>query len=171
MNTIIRTCTLLPALLLAACSTGAPGDTAAQRAETAGGEHHEIVMYRDPRCGCCGNWVDYMRGEGFEVTVHEERHLNARRSQLGVPDALASCHTAVVDGYLLEGHVPAGAVHRLLAERPEGLGLSVPGMPIGSPGMEVEARDDDEYAVVLFDAGGNASEFARYHGHRLLSNQ
>lgn len=123
----------------------------------------EVVVWRDPNCGCCGAWVDHMRAAGFVVTVNETSDMGPVKQRLGVPAALGSCHTATVGDYVLEGHVPAGAVTRLLAERPRAAGLSVPGMPIGSPGMEVPGMADDEYDVVLF-GDGFAEPFARYRG-------
>lgn len=129
----------------------------------------EIVMHYNPQCGCCGKWAEYMSEQGFDVTRQAEQNINAKRRQLGVPDVLASCHTAVVDGYVIEGHVPADEVRRLLVERPEARGLSVPRMPLGSPGMEVDDRED-EYDVVLFREDGSSTTFARYRGHTLLEH-
>jgi hypothetical protein len=125
------------------------------------------VIHHDPLCGCCGAWVEHLVEAGFPVDIRETSELNRIKSRLGVPGALASCHTAEIDGYVVEGHVPAGAIKRLLAERPSGRGLSVPGMPIGSPGMEVEGMEDDTYDVVLFGATGHET-FARYRGGELL---
>jgi hypothetical protein len=120
-----------------------------------------ITVHRDPGCGCCGAWVEHLRGAGFATTVVETRDLNAVRRRLGVPPDLASCHTAEVRGYVVEGHVPAPAVRRLLAERPQATGLAVPGMPIGSPGME--GGSPETYEVVLFGPQGRRT-FARYRG-------
>lgn len=122
-----------------------------------------VTVHKDPSCGCCGAWVDHLRNAGFPVTVIETADMRPVKERLGVPARLASCHTAEVDGYVIEGHVPAQAVQRLLAERPAGRGLSVPGMPIGSPGMEVPGVADDEYDVVLFDADA-ATRFSRWRG-------
>lgn len=127
------------------------------------------VVHRDPLCGCCGAWVDHLVAAGFPVEVIETRELGRVRARLGIPGHLASCHTAEIDGYLVEGHVPAGAIKRLLAERPQATGLSVPGMPIGSPGMEVPGMADDTYDVVLFGPDGD-SKFARYRGGELISS-
>lgn len=125
------------------------------------------VVHRDPLCGCCGAWVEHLVEAGFPVEVIETSGLNRVRARLGIPGHLASCHTAEIDGYLIEGHVPAGAIKRLLAERPRASGLSVPGMPIGSPGMEVPGMADDTYDVVLFGPNGE-SAFARYRGGELF---
>ena len=121
-----------------------------------------VAVTKDPSCGCCAKWVDHLRQAGFTVTV-TEGPVNPVKARLGVPRDLASCHTALVDGYVVEGHVPADAIRRLLAERPNGTGLAVPGMPAGSPGMEVEGRDPGAYAVILFGPEGRDT-FARYRG-------
>ena len=121
-----------------------------------------VAVTKDPSCGCCAKWVDHLRQAGFTVTV-TEGPLNPLKARLGVPRDLASCHTALVDGYVVEGHVSAHAIRRLLAERPKGTGLAVPGMPAGSPGMEVAGREPDIYEVVLFGAEGRGT-FAHYRG-------
>lgn len=121
-----------------------------------------VSVTKDPTCGCCEKWVAHLRESGFTVTV-TEGPVNPLKVRLGVPRDLASCHTAEVGGYVVEGHVPAGAIRRLLAERPEGLGLAVPGMPVGSPGMEVEGMEPDTYDVVLFGPAGRET-FASYRG-------
>jgi hypothetical protein len=127
----------------------------------------EVVVTKDPNCGCCGAWVDHMRAAGFSVNVFTTPQVNRVKARLGVPDDLASCHTAEVGGYVVEGHVPAEAVKRLLAQKPKARGLAVPGMPVGSPGMEVPGADPDTYEVVLFGQSGR-SIFSRYQGTRLL---
>ena len=119
----------------------------------------------DPGCGCCGAWVEHLRHAGFATTVVETRDLDAVKRRLGVPAELASCHTAEVQGYVVEGHVPAAAIRRLLTERPQAAGLAVPGMPAGSPGME--GGTPETYEVVLFGPQGHRT-FARYRGDRLL---
>ena len=122
----------------------------------------EVAVTKDPSCGCCEKWVTHLREAGFTVTV-TEGPVNPVKARLGVPRDLASCHTAQVDGYVVEGHVPAGAIKRLLAERPQGTGLAVPGMPVGSPGMEVDGMEPDTYEITLFGPEGR-SAFARYRG-------
>ena len=120
-----------------------------------------ITVHKTPWCGCCGDWVDHLRVEGFDVTVQEHDDLAPVRTRLGVPLALSSCHTAKVDGYVIEGHVPATDIRRLLLERPKGVcGLAVPGMPIGSPGME--GANPEPYEVLLFQADGSARVYARH---------
>ncbi len=106
------------------------------------------MVHEDPNCGCCSGWVQHLRDAGFTVRVEVTSDLGMIRTRLGVPMELAACHTAEVAGYLLEGHVPATAVKHLLAERPSAKGLAVPGMPVGSPGME--GAQPQPYTVVLF---------------------
>jgi len=120
----------------------------------------EVTVYKSPYCGCCTAWSEHMRDNGFTVTEIKREDMGAIKKQLGVPAQLESCHTAMVDGYVLEGHVPADDVKRLLAERPDAHGLSVPGMPMGSPGMEQDGMKDP-YTTILFDKG-NMSAFARH---------
>ncbi|MGO4175430.1 DUF411 domain-containing protein [Bosea sp. TAF32] len=123
----------------------------------------KVVVIKDPNCGCCGGWVEHMKAAGFPVEVVTSSNVDQVKLRLGVPDELASCHTAEVAGYVIEGHVPADAVNRLLAEMPRARGLAVPGMPMGSPGMEVAGKAPDSYEVVLFGPSGQTT-FARYRG-------
>ena len=119
-----QTLTLLATLAATAClpALAAPART-------------PMEVWKDPNCGCCQDWVELMEKAGFAVTVHDTGN-SAVRAKLGLPQRLGSCHTALVGGYLLEGHVPAADVRRLLKEKPKALGLAVPGMPVGSPGMD-----------------------------------
>ncbi len=121
------------------------------------------IVHKDPNCGCCAAWVDHLRAAGFSVTVDERPAMWGIKQRLGIPSQLASCHTAEIGGYIIEGHVPASAIIRLLKEKPAGKGLAVPGMPIGSPGMEVEGREPEAYDVILFGAGEDRI-FARFKG-------
>ena len=118
----------------------------------AAAEEPAITVHRDPSCGCCSGWVQHLQKSGFVTNVLETRDLDAVKTRLGVPDDLAACHTAQLAGYLIEGHVPAEALRRLLAEKPSATGLAVPGMPIGSPGME--GGTPEKYDVVLFGSSG-----------------
>lgn len=120
-----------------------------------------IVVHKTPWCGCCTKWVEHLQAAGFTVEVHEHENLTPVARELGVPDALRSCHTATVAGYAIEGHVPAADIRRLLKEKPQAAGLSVPGMPIGSPGME-QGDMREPYASVLFTRDGEMSIFARH---------
>ncbi|PTD96300.1 DUF411 domain-containing protein [Pseudothauera lacus] len=121
----------------------------------------EVVMYKDPDCGCCGAWAEHLRENGFTVKEIATRQMAAVKRQAGVPQALGSCHTATVGGYIVEGHVPAADIRRLLAEKPPVAGLSAPGMPLGSPGME-GPYPAERYDVISFDHQGNTAVFARH---------
>jgi hypothetical protein len=115
----------------------------------------EFKMYRNAGCGCCGQWAEHLRAAGHAVTIVDGEDMSLIKQQAGVPDALQSCHTAMVDGYVIEGHVPVADIDRLLRERPKAMGLAVAGMPIGSPGME-DGNRSEPYDVMLFGAeGGN----------------
>jgi len=122
-----------------------------------------VEVWKDPNCGCCGDWMRHLEANGFRTQVHEEGNAS-RRARLGVAPQYGSCHTAVVAGYAIEGHVPAREIHRLLKERPAVIGLAVPGMPIGSPGMDGPSYGGrrDPYAVLLLDKNGGSSVFQAY---------
>lgn len=120
----------------------------------------KVVVYKSPTCGCCSKWIDHLNAAGFDVEAHDRNDMNFIKGQFGVSRPLQSCHTAVVDGYTIEGHVPAEDIIRLLKQRPEVAGLSVPGMPIGSPGME--ANFIEPFEVVAFDKEGNSETFTEY---------
>lgn len=124
-----------------------------------------MTVYKTATCGCCKAWVEHVRAAGFEVEARDVAHgeLVAHKRELGVDPALASCHTAVVDDYVIEGHVPAADIRRLLDERPDVAGLAVPGMPAGSPGMEVGGRTE-AYGVIAFDAAGGMRLYSHYGG-------
>lgn len=123
------------------------------------GVHADV--YLSPTCGCCKDWVDHLEAHGFETTLHYMEDLYPVKIEHGVPPAMGSCHTAVIDGYVVEGHTPAADILRLLAERPRVKGIAVPGMPIGSPGMEIAGARADAYNVYTFDERGNATVYAR----------
>lgn len=120
----------------------------------------EVVVYKDANCGCCKKWVDHLRKNGFKVTSHDTRDMNAVKVNAGVKSDLQSCHTAMVGGYVIEGHVPASDIQRLLKQRPKIAGLAVPGMPAGSPGMEGPTKD--KYDVIAFEKSGRTKVFARH---------
>jgi hypothetical protein len=122
-----------------------------------------IAVYKDPSCGCCTAWVDHLKAAGFTAAVDETADMAAIKSKLGVPDDLTSCHTGLVEGYAIEGHVPASDIKRLLKEKPKAVGIAVPGMPVNSPGMEIEGEPDERYTVWLFTKDGKRSAFA-VHG-------
>ena len=123
-----------------------------------------VELWKDPSCGCCQDWVDHMQANGFAVKVHDIGN-NAVRTRLGLPPKLGSCHTALVGGYLVEGHVPASDVRTLLRQKPKALGLAVPGMPIGSPGMDGPAYGNrrDPYDVLLVAHDGNTRVFSSHN--------
>jgi len=119
-----------------------------------------VEVYKSSTCGCCGDWIKHVRAGGFEVRAHDVPDPGEYRKRYGVPGAFASCHTAVVGGYAIEGHVPAREIKRLLAERPKAQGLAVPGMVPGSPGMDGPIADF--YEVLLFQRDGRYAAYARY---------
>ena len=125
-----------------------------------------VTVHRDPSCGCCSGWVQRLQKAGFPTKVLDSTDLDAVKTRLGVPDDLAACHTAEVSGYVIEGHVPALALHRFLADKPYATGLAVPGMPIGSPGMEGEKPE--AYEVILFGPGSRRS-YMRFIGETPLN--
>lgn len=122
-----------------------------------------LTVFKTPTCACCDGWVTHMREAGFTTTITVLPSLQSVRSSRGIPDSLASCHTGLIDGYLVEGHVPAGDVIRLLAERPAAIGLAVPAMPLGSPGMETPQGHKDPYDTLLVLRSGVTRVFARHN--------
>ncbi len=144
--------------VLGVLAIGLPRWAGAQRAQAS-----LIEVWKSPTCGCCKDWIAHVQASGFGVKVNETGNT-AARARLGIAERFGSCHTAVVGGYAIEGHVPAADIRRLLAERPAAIGLAVPGMPIGSPGMdgpEYRGRRD-AYDVLLLRADGTAAVFRRY---------
>lgn len=144
-------------LAFVACSGAAGSGSAAGAAEAL----PELVVYKTPTCGCCTAWVDHVRAAGFKVRTVEVEDTGPIAARHAVPDQLRSCHTAIVEGYAIEGHVPARDIRRLLAQRPAIAGIAVPGMPVGSPGMEMGERRDP-FTVVAFTRDGRAGAFATY---------
>ncbi len=119
-----------------------------------------ITVHKDPNCDCCGGWIEHLKSAGFLTKTTETNEIDRVKTRLGVPNDLAACHTAEIGGYLIEGHVPAPAIAKLLTERPKAKGLAVPGMPSGSPGM---GGEPEEYEVILFGPSGRRV-FARFKG-------
>lgn len=157
MKKFRRAIVTMPALALGAFVTGFPGWVAAQASMPS------VEVWKSPTCGCCKDWIAHVQASGFGVKVNETGNT-AARARLGIAERFGSCHTAVVGGYVIEGHVPAADIRRLLAERPAAIGLAVPGMPVGSPGMdgpEYRGRRD-AYDVLLLRADGTAAVFRRY---------
>lgn len=170
---------LAPVIALTACArTPAPAEADSTRAATASVPASppptdapearpdttlpHMVVHKSPTCGCCELWVEHMRKAGFEVEVRNSDNLNPLKEQLGIPYGKGSCHTAEVGGYFVEGHVPAEDVKRLLAQKPPAKGLVLPGMPLGSPGMEVPDGTVQRYTVELVDRQGATTAFAQH---------
>ena len=140
-------------ILLTLLALGSGGALAQQAQQT-------IDIYKSPYCGCCGNWAEHVTKAGFTVKTHEVDDVPGTRKKLGMPDKLGSCHTAKIGNYLLEGHVPAEDIKRLLKEKPKAIGLAVPGMPPGSPGMDVP--NSPPYETLLVQNDGNTRVFAKH---------
>lgn len=151
--------------LLVACDRKPAGVAAADKAAAArspaeGANASPMLVYRDPECGCCEAWADIARAAGYAVTVENRADMPAVKARYGVPDELASCHTAIVGGYAIEGHVPMPHVAKLLRDKPRGIrGIAVPGMPRGSPGMEMPDGSTDPFEVMAFAGDGKVSQF------------
>jgi hypothetical protein len=134
----------------------------AQNPEAA--QNPEMKVYKTRTCGCCSLWVNHIKANGFTVTTEDVSNITEIKKDFGIPVKLQSCHTGVVGDYVIEGHVPAADIHRLLKERPEAIGLTVPGMPMGSPGMD--GPWSDSYTVYLFRKDGTTEIFSKYKGTR-----
>jgi hypothetical protein len=149
MKSVLKShlCSLLLVFLV---STGTAWAQVATQAE----------VFKSPSCGCCGKWIKHLQQNGFQVNIHEVNDIPAARKKLGMPDRLGSCHTAQVGGYVIEGHVPAADIQRLLKEKPNALGLAVPSMPPGSPGMET--AKPIPYETLLVQPNGSTRVFARH---------
>ena len=140
------------ALLLLACNEAEP-------------KAGQVLVYKSPTCGCCTKWERHLEANGFSVTSKKRTDMDAIKNDARIPRGMRACHTAMVDGYIIEGHVPASDIKRLLKERPEVLGLTVPGMPLGSPGME--AARSEAYDVLALRADGTHEVFAAHQGSGL----
>jgi len=121
-----------------------------------------VTIYKSRSCGCCAKWVDHVKAAGFDARVHDEENMDGLKDELGVPQEVRSCHTAVVGGFLIEGHVPAGDIRQLLTRRPKVAGLAVPGMPAGTPGMAEPGSTIADFDVLAFQTDGSTSVFARH---------
>jgi len=155
-NDFVRTMALTVAFASLALTTAAvrssPGDAPAKKPV--------ITVYKDPSCGCCKNWIAHLIKHGYRVDAKDSPNMTEIKRTLGVPTGLTACHTAMVNGYLIEGHVPAADIDRLLAQKPKVAGLAVPGMPAGSPGME--GASAQRYQVLTFDKSGKTTVFASH---------
>ena len=138
-------------LSLAALSTAQANDDLAK----------DVVVYKNPQCGCCNKWVRYLEGHGYNVSVENTRDIYAVKQRLGIPERLAACHTAIIDGYIVEGHITHRDIERLLLTQPEVKGIAVPGMPAGTPGMEM-GNVVESYDVISFDENGKLKIFTRH---------
>ena len=147
---------LAVSFLALAITTGA----AAPSSSPAFSKEPVITVYRDPNCGCCTKWIEHLIKHGFRVKDNKSNAMSEVKRGLGVPESLESCHTGVVNGYVIEGHVPAADIQRLLKTKPKVAGLAVPGMPMGSPGME--GPRTDRYDVVSFDKTGKTAVYAKH---------
>jgi hypothetical protein len=140
-------------LLLAACSQSLSAEEA--------GKPLEMTVYRSPTCGCCGKWLEHAKQNGFKINDVISDDMDTIKARFGVPEKLASCHTAIVDGHVIEGHVPAADIQKLLQSKSNIAGIAAPGMPMGSPGMEMGGQQD-AYKVVSFDKDGKYEVFAEH---------
>jgi hypothetical protein len=148
---------------LAACSRAdaAPGEAEGALLSSTSVDQSlpQVVVYKTATCGCCNGWVEHLRAAGFDVDARNVSDLMSVKLDAGVPGPMVTCHTALVDGYVVEGHVPVDQIKRMLAERPEIAGIGVPGMPVGSPGME--GPNPQPYEVLAFDHDGHTSAYAQ----------
>lgn len=153
----------LTSLILIGCaSTQNVGPVASENiAEARAVLTSDITVFRSPTCGCCGEWIEHIESAGFQVTDEITEDMTAVKQQYGVPENMASCHTAIVGSYIIEGHVPAEDVQRLLIEKPNVVGIAVPGMPVGSPGME-SGSQIDPYTIFSFTKSGETAAFAEH---------
>jgi len=126
------------------------------------GRETTLTVYKSPTCGCCAKWVDHVKAAGFKTVVHDDDDMSTVKDNLGVPRELRSCHTVQVDKYVLEGHVPAEDLTRLLKERPKVAGLAVPGMPASSPGMAIPGEPHEPYEVVAYQLDGSTTVYAKH---------
>lgn len=172
----LRVATLLMTLALSACARSdampaalattevpVPSVAAASIART--NTMPSMTVHKHESCGCCGLWIEHMQAAGFKVQVRNVSDMPAIKTRLGVPDEMASCHTAEIAGYFIEGHVPATDVKRLLTEKPDARGLALPGMPLGSPGMEHPTGRSQAYTVALVSRDGSATAYSHHAAH------
>lgn len=152
---MIKTSRIAAAAFAAAIAFGTPAAHAQRKPPAA---KPSIAVYKSPTCGCCAKWVDYMRQRGYTVTATDMPDVTPMKIKHNVPSKLSSCHTSLVGGYVIEGHVPVGDIERLLRERPKIAGLAAPGMPAGSPGMDVP--NSPAYDILSFDASGRTQVYS-----------
>jgi hypothetical protein len=153
INQFTRRCVVLSIACMAVVPTGGLAATPL------------VTVHKDPDCGCCGGWIAHLEVQGFPTKTIETRTINRVKARMGVPYDLWACHTAEVAGYIIEGHVPAQSIRKLLSERPKARGLAVPGMPSGSPGM---TGDFEEYDVILFDNSNERRSYGKFKGEKQI---
>lgn len=158
--TLAVTVVLTSSIGLASCSANTSKTQDAAMIEQAA-LVSELTVYRSPTCSCCGKWIEYMEAHGFRIKDEITEEMDVIKAQYGVPQTTASCHTTVANGYVIEGHIPAVDVARLVTEKPDVSGIAVPGMPIGSPGME-SGDYVEPYTVFSFNASGETASFAEH---------
>lgn len=148
-------------VLAAGCGAAPEGEApkTAHAAEAGGADAGTVTVYKTPTCGCCAKWVEHLTASGYKVVVHDMENVDPVKREHGVPGHLQSCHTALVGGYVVEGHVPADVIRKLVSERPKVAGIAVPGMPMGSPGME--GPYTERYDVIAFEENGKTRVYAR----------
>ncbi len=168
-GTALRAIVLLGTTLLVSACQAAPGtssDDAVPASSPPSAAATQalplITVHKSPDCGCCGVWVEHVRAAGFPVRVNDTEDMLAIKQRLGIPDEMLSCHSAEVDGYVVEGHVPVADIQRLLSERPAARGLVLPGMPVGSPGMESPDGYRQSFTVGLLEENGNVRGFSQH---------
>lgn len=159
----LSACARPPETALAATPVPATASASAQQSAVAD-TLPRVLVHKSPTCGCCGLWVDHLRQAGFPVEVRDQDNIHPIKQRLGIPFGKGSCHTAQIDGYVIEGHVPVEDIKRLLAERPQARGLTLPGMPAGSPGMEMPDGRVEPYTVELIATDGSTRPFAQHGG-------
>lgn len=151
-------------LLIALTQTACAENSAWDKPTPALPAPKDMTVYRSPTCGCCEKWIAHMKKQGFIIKDVPSDDMESVKQRLGISAPLQSCHTAVVDGYVVEGHVPAGDVKKLLKTKPPAAGLAAPGMPVGSPGMEIGGTRGN-FSILLFDKKGNTDTFNKYSNH------
>ena len=162
-RSVLLGATAVTVLALLGCSaSGTAGNGADEEpSSTPSGAEKAMLVFRDPSCGCCHAWAEIARKAGYGVELRDHQDMPGLKRRLGVPEQLASCHTAQIAGLVIEGHVPLEDVARLVSEKPAGImGIAVAGMPLGSPGMEVPAGTKQPFKVMAFDAAGKVTEFS-----------
>lgn len=159
---------VLTGVLLIACDSPADSSVTQSKSDTVNMQKGvarampEVVMYKSAGCECCSKWAEHLKGAGFSVIEHKRDDMDVIKAEYGVTEKLASCHTGLVDGYVIEGHVPATDIKRLLKDRPDIIGLTAPGMPMKSPGMQSIGQKPQGYDVLAFDKNGNTTVFHKY---------